>query len=103
MRCRTISPLVALFIETLFVACLSLAVWSDALASQQHSRLFREITERGSVHGRFSAFGDASFSVDAEKNQDMVALQFRIDDRNTVEKTCTLGPSHGRLSIQRRN
>ena len=86
MCLRANLPMVALFIGTIFVACLSLAVSSDALASQPHSRLFREATERASVSGKFSAFGDASFSVDAEKNQDQVALQFRIDDTITVEK-----------------
>jgi hypothetical protein len=72
--------LLALFIETVFVACLSVAVSSDALASQPHSRLFKEATERGSVSGRISAIGDASFSVDVKKNQDLVTLQLLIDD-----------------------
>jgi hypothetical protein len=72
--------LLALFIVTVFVACLSVAVSSDALASQPHSRLFKEATERGSVSGRISAIGDASFSVDVKKNQDLVTLQLLIDD-----------------------
>jgi len=72
--------LLALFIVTVFVACLSVAVSSDALASQPHSRLFKEATERGSVSGKISAIGDASFSVDVKKNQDLVTLQLLIDD-----------------------
>ena len=76
MRFRSVLPLLALFIGTATVACLRLAVSSDALASQQHSRLFREATERGSVSGKLSAIGDASFSVDANKDQDLVNLRF---------------------------
>ncbi len=67
-------------IVTAFVACLSVALSSDALASQPHSRLFKEATERGSVSGKISAIGDASFSVDVKKNQDLVTLQLLIDD-----------------------
>ena len=67
-------------IVTAFVACLGVAVSPDALASQPHSRLFNEATERGSVSGKISAIGDASFSVDVKKNQDLVTLQLLIDD-----------------------
>src|SRR5712664_2221280 len=80
MRFRAILTLVTLFILTVFVACLSVAISSDALASQPHSRLFKEATERGSVSGKISAIGDASFSVDVKKNQDLVTLQLLIDD-----------------------
>src|SRR5258706_10136236 len=85
MRFRAILTLVTLFILTVFVACLSVAISSDALASQPHSRLFKEATERGSVSGKISAIGDASFSVDVKKSQDLVTLQFLIDDTTKVE------------------
>src|SRR5260370_22886684 len=81
MGCRTTVTLVALFIVTHFVACLSVAIPPDALASQPHSRLFREATERASVFGKISAIGDASFSVDVKKGQDSATFQFLIDDR----------------------
>src|SRR5258708_8424923 len=85
MRFRAVLTLVTLFILTVFVACLSVAISSDALASQPHSRLFKEATERGSVSGKISAIGDASFSVDVKKSQDLVTLQFLIDDTTKVE------------------
>lgn len=91
MRFRMILPLVALFIGTSFVACLSLAVSSDALASQLHSRLFREATERACVSGKLSAIGDASLSVDAEENQDLVTLRFLIDNMTTVNVRLKVG------------
>jgi hypothetical protein len=91
MRFRAILTLVTLFILTVFVACLSVAISSDALASQPHSRLFKESTERGSVSGKISAIGDASFSVDVKKSQDLVTLQFLIDDTTKVEGHLEVG------------
>ena len=91
MRFRAAWTLVALFIVTAFVACLSLEVSSDALASQQHSRLFQEATERGSVSGKISAIGDAPFSVETRKNQDLVTLQFLSDDATAVDARLDVG------------
>lgn len=90
MRFRTILTLVSLFILTIFVACLSVAVSSNALASQPAS-LFKEPTEHGSVSGRISAIGDASFSVDVKKSQDVMTLQFFIDDTTQVEGKLEVG------------
>jgi hypothetical protein len=90
MRFRFILTLVTLFILTVFMACLSVAVSSDALASQPHS-LFKDATEKGSVSGKISAIGDASFSVDVKKSQDLVTLQFLIDDATRVEGRLEVG------------
>jgi hypothetical protein len=89
MRFRAILTLVTLFILTVFVACLGVAISSDALASQPHS--FKEATERASVSGKISAIGDASFSVDVKKSQDLVTLQFLIDDTTKVEGRLEVG------------
>jgi hypothetical protein len=91
MRFRAILTLVTLFILTVFVACLGVAVSSDALASQPHSKLFKEATEHASVSGKISAIGDASFSVDVNKSQDLVTLQFLIDDTTKVEGRLEVG------------
>ncbi len=88
---RFILTLVALFIVTVFVACLSVAISSDALASRPDSGGFKEATERGSVSGKISAIGDASFSVDVKNSQDMVSLQFLIDDATKVEGKLEVG------------
>jgi len=92
MRFRAILTLVTLFILTVFVACLSVAISSDALASQPYS-LFKskEATEHASVSGKISAIGDASFSVDVKKSQDLVTLQFLIDDTTKVEGRLEVG------------
>jgi hypothetical protein len=93
MRFRAILALVTLFIVTVFVACLSVAISSDALASQPHSDFFKskDAAEHGSVSGKISAIGDASFSVDVKKSQDLVTLQFLIDDTTKVEGRLEVG------------
>ena len=91
MRFPKTATLVALFIVTSSVACLGVAILPDAPSSQPHSRLFKETTERGSVSGKISAIGDASFSVDVKKNQDLVTFQFLIDDTTTVEGRLKVG------------
>jgi hypothetical protein len=99
MRFRAVLTLVALFIVTAFVACLSVAISPDALASQPHSRLFKAATERASVSGKISAIGDASFSVDIKKGQDWVTVQFLIDDMTAVEGRLKVG-THARVDYR---
>jgi len=93
MRFRAILTLVTLFILTVFVACLSVAISSDALASQPHGSFVtsKEATEHASVSGKISAIGDASFSVDVKKSQDLVTLQFVVDDTTKVEGRLEVG------------
>jgi hypothetical protein len=93
MRFRAILTVVTLFILTVFVACLSVAISSDALASQPHSDLFelKGAAEHGSVSGKISGIGDASFSVEVKKSQDPVTLQFLIDDTTKVEGRLEVG------------
>jgi hypothetical protein len=99
MRFRAVLTMVALFIVTAFVACLSVAISPDALAAQPRSRLFKAATERASVSGKISAIGDASFSVDVKKGQDWVTLQFLIDDMTAVEGRLKVG-AHARVDYR---
>lgn len=89
MRFRAILTVVFLFIGTIFVACLGVAVSSNAIASQPN--LFKGATEHGSVTGKISSIGDASFSVDVEKSQKPVTLQFSIDDTTKMEGRLEVG------------
>jgi len=91
MRFRVIVTVVALFTLTVFMACLSVAVSSDALASQLTSRLLKSATQTGSVTGKISGIGDASFSVDVRKSQNSVTLQFLIDDTTKFEGRLEVG------------
>ena len=90
MRFRCILTLVTLFILTVFMACLSVAVSSNALATQPKS-LLNSATQQGSVTGKISAIGDASFSVDVKKSQENVTLRFLIDDTTKCEGRLEVG------------
>src|ERR1700732_2529177 len=83
MRFRTILTLVSLLILTIFMACLGVP--------SQPTSLFKGPTEHGSVSGKISAVGDASFSVDVKKSQDVVTLQFFVDDTTKVEGKLEVG------------
>ena len=89
MRFRAILTFVFLFMFTVFMACLSVAVSSGAIASQP--RFFKGATEHGSVTGKISSIGDAAFSVDVDKSQKPVTLQFSIDDATKVEGRLEVG------------
>jgi hypothetical protein len=72
------------------MACLSVAVSSNALAIQPKS-LLNSATQQGSVTGKISGIGDASFSVDVKKSQEQVTLQFLIDDATKFEGRLEVG------------
>ena len=72
------------------MACLGVAVSSGAIASQPTS-LFAGATEHGSVSGKISSIGDASFSVEVNQSQKPVTLQFSVDDTTKVEGRLEIG------------
>jgi hypothetical protein len=86
MRIRTI-----LTLTTLFLTCFTVAVWSTPLTSQPASRRYDPATQKGSVSGRISAIGDASFSVEVKKSQDLVTIKFLIDDDTKVDGKLDIG------------
>ncbi len=90
MRIRTI-----LTLATLFLACFTVAAWSAPLTSQPLGQPFGKpyepATQNGSVSGKISAIGDASFSVDVKKSQDLVTLRFLIDDTTRIDGKLEVG------------
>jgi hypothetical protein len=86
MRFRTM-----LTLATLFLACFTVAVWSEPVASQPSGKSYGPATQNGSVSGRISSIGDASFSVDVKKSQDLVTLRFLIDDNTKVDGKLEVG------------
>lgn len=92
MRFQVILTLVSLFILTVFMACLGMTASSGALSvgplgsfSQPYA------TEHGSVSGKISSIGDASFAVEVRKGQDLVTFQFLIDDTTKVDGRLEVG------------
>jgi len=68
---------------TLFLACLVVAAWSFPLSAQPLSR--PHPARSGSVTGRISSIGDASFSVDVRTSRDQVTVDFLIDDQTKID------------------
>ena len=86
MRIRTI-----LTLATLFLTCFTVAVWSRPLTSLPASRPYDPATRKGSVSGRISSIGDASFSVDVKNSQDLVTIRFLIDDATKIDGKLEVG------------
>lgn len=92
MRFQTILTLVILFILTVFMACLGMTASSGALIVQPLSSFSQpDATEHESVSGKISSIGDASFGVEVRKGQDLVTLQFLIDDTTKVDGRLEIG------------
>lgn len=86
MRFRTI-----LTLATVFLSCFTVAVWSEPLTPQPLSRSYELATQNGSVSGKISSIGAASFSIDVKKSQDLVNLRFLIDDTTRVDGKLEVG------------
>lgn len=63
----------------------------SVIASQPKHRPLDLSTEHGSVSGKISSIGDASFYVDVRKSQDLVSLQFLIDDSTRISGRLEVG------------
>ena len=86
MRFRTV-----LSLATLFVFCFTLAVWSQPLTLGALTARSDGGEASESVSGKISSIGDASFSVDVVKNQNVNTVQFLIDGNTKVEGKLTVG------------
>jgi hypothetical protein len=86
MRVRTM-----LTLATLFLTCFTVAVWSAPLDAQPWDRTADPPPSKASVSGTISSIGDASFSVDVKKNQEVVTLMFLIDDETKVDGKLSVG------------
>jgi hypothetical protein len=86
MRFRTV-----LSLATLFAFCFTLAVWSQPLPSSELIARTGSGVESESVSGKISSIGDASFSVDVVKNQDLNTVQFLIDGNTKVDGKLAVG------------
>lgn len=86
MRFRTM-----LSLATLFLTCFTLAVWSQPLSARPATRS-APAPENHSVSGRIASIGDASFSVEAVKeNHTKQTLRFLVDDATKVEGRLAVG------------
>ena len=85
MRFRTF-----LCMATLFLACFTVAAWSEPLAVRSGGP--RSASENQSVSGKISSIGDAEFSVEITKgNEAKHSVQFLVDDKTRVEGKLVVG------------
>lgn len=92
MRFQIILTLVSLFMLTVFMACLGMAASSRVLTVEPLGSFSQPYaTEHGSVSGKISSIGDASFAVEVRKGQDLVTFQFLIDDTTKVDGRLEVG------------
>ena len=92
MRFQMILTLVSLFILTVFMACLGMTASSGALSVETLGSFSQPYaTEHGSVSGKISSIGDASFAVEVRKGQDLVTFQFLVDDTTKVAGRLEVG------------
>lgn len=86
MRFRTM-----LALATWLSVCFAFTARSEPLRSQPRNKLSDLATQNGSVSGRISSIGDASFSVDVKESKDLVTLRFLIDDNTKIEGKLEVG------------
>jgi hypothetical protein len=85
MRFRT-----SLVLATLFVVCFTIAAWSapPVLPGEGH---LSPTPDNQSLSGTVAAIGDAEFSLQVTKNQDVNTVQFLVDDKTKVEGKLAVG------------
>jgi hypothetical protein len=86
MRFRT-----SMFLITLFVACFTVAAWSTPLTAQPAADPLQPTPDTQSLSGKIASVGDAEFSVQVTKDQDVKTVQFQVDDKTKVEGKLDIG------------
>jgi hypothetical protein len=86
MRFRT-----ALCMATLFLVCFTVAAWSAPAPARDAADSPAPAPDSESLTGRISSVGDAAFTLEVRKNQDVSNVQFLVDDNTKVEGQLTVG------------
>jgi hypothetical protein len=85
MRFRT-----ALSLATLFLICFTVAAWSTPQPSQLLINP-QPSPDNQSLAGKISSVGDAAFSVQVTKNQEVNTVEFLVDGDTKVEGNLAIG------------
>ena len=81
----------SLCLATLFVVCFTIAAWSTPLPAQPAAGLRLLVPDNQSLSGKISSVGDAEFSVQVTKNQDVNTVQFVTDGNTKFEGKLAVG------------
>ena len=86
MRFRT-----SLCLATPFLSCFTIAAWSAPLPAQRAASHALAVADNQSLSGKISSVGDAEFSVQVMKNQDVNTVQFVTDGNTKFEGKLAVG------------
>jgi hypothetical protein len=86
MRFRT-----SMVLLTLFVTCFTVAAWSTPPTAQPSPGPLLPTPDTQSLSGKIASVGDAEFSVQVTKDQDVNTVQFLVDDKTKVEGKLAVG------------
>jgi len=86
MRFRT-----SMFLATLFLVCFTIAAWSTPPTVQPAAGPLLPTPDTQSLSGKIASVGDAEFSVQVTKDQDVNTVQFLVDDKTKVEGKLAVG------------
>jgi hypothetical protein len=78
-------------LATLFVACFTIAAWSTSPTVRPSPRPLLPTPDTQSLSGKIASVGDAEFSVQVTKGQDVNTVQFLVDDKTKVEGKLAVG------------
>jgi hypothetical protein len=97
MRFRT-----SLCLATLFLAFFTIAAWSTPLPTWPAADRLQPAPDNQSLSGQILSVGDAEFSLQVQKNQDVNTVQFLVDDKTNGGRQTLCGRAcHGRISFER--
>jgi hypothetical protein len=86
MRFRT-----AICMATLFLVCFTVAAWSTPAPARDAGGSLTPTPDSQSLTGKISSVGDAAFTLEVRKNQDVSNVQFLVDDNTKVEGQLAVG------------
>ena len=81
----------ALFLTTLFFLCFTVAAWPARIPDQGTPRDARPAPDTQSVSGKISSIGDAAFTLEVAKDQEVNTIHFLVDDQTKAQGRLTVG------------
>ncbi len=86
MRFRT-----ALCMASLFLVLFTVAAWSAPPAARDAAGSLARGPDSQSLTGKISSVGDAAFTLEVKKNQEVSNVQFSVDENTKVEGQLAVG------------
>jgi hypothetical protein len=81
----------SLCLATLFLVCFTIAARSAPTTVQPVAGPLQPAPGNQSLSGKIASVGDAEFSVQVTKDQDVNTVQFLVDDQTKVEGKLAVG------------